>query len=325
MYSVLKENYEKVLLALMLLLLAVASIMCILTAKTESMPVIIGGGQVVDEEKIPIQDLKRSAMLMLSDSKNLEGFLYCRNSSCNYLIHKSLVKCNWCDTPVIATEVFDNDMNKNKIEDKLELQWGLKLDDPNELLRDKDGDGFSTIDEYGRDYSPIDSSSHPPLALRATFVEIKNKYIPFKIKDVVISEDIRGKRRVYVDGVHSKRGSFYLSVGEETDWLAIVNAGETDGRKYAELKYFDFTFKIFVGEKLQYPTWPKYIIRNGIRKVDVAISMGEHFELQSKSGSIEKYKLIKRNKERNELHISNEELSKEFIISQQQTLKEPLE
>ncbi|MCM8526192.1 MAG: hypothetical protein NE327_06720 [Lentisphaeraceae bacterium] len=322
MKSLLKENYEKWMLAVLLTLLAGASIICILEANAEGVPNIVGGGKVVAEDKIPKVEGGSLTRLVAGDVKDLEGFVYCRNSECNYLIHKSLVKCNWCSTPIVAVEVINKDKNRNGIEDKLELSWGLKLDDPNEILRDKDGDGFSTKDEYERDFSPADSSSHPPLILRASFEVIRDRYIPFKIRDIVISEDVRGNRRVYVDGVHAKRGSFYLSPGEDTEWLKILNAGIEAGRKYAELQYFDYKFKMFKGEKKQYEGWPKYVIKNNITEKIHLVSMGSEFVLKTKNGAEEAYRLVEYNEEQQMLEVINKELSSEFEVYRKPVLKE---
>lgn len=320
----LKENYEKILLALLLVLLALASIISIIEVNAKDVTLIIGGGKTVSANAIPVIAKAENSFFKGLPEKSLQPFVYCRNSKCNYLIHKSLVKCTWCTTPIVAVERIDNDLNRNKIDDRLELKWGLKLDDPDELLRDLDGDGFSAKDEYERDSSPIDSSSHPPLALRATFEGIKSKYIPFRVNDVVIVIDVRGNRRVYVDGIHFKRGSFYLSVGEHTDWLKIINAGEVNGEKFAELQYFDFKFRIKKGEKLQYPGWPKFIVRNGITGSSVSVTMESDFKLESIKGAKESYRLVQYDKLKKEIKVSSEVLSNEFILNKKEALEKPL-
>lgn len=319
-----KENYEKVLLALMLVLLSVTSIMSILMIRDIKMPVISKLGEDVEVKAVPEVSIA-SASLSLGQNNSLDSYVYCRKASCNYLIHKSLFKCNWCGTALVREEVIENDSNKNGVNDKLELSWGLKLDDPNEILRDKDGDGFSNKDEYERDFSPVDLGAHPPIILRATFDGIELNPIPFNIKNVVETKDVRGNKRVYVDAVHAKRGAFYLAIGEETSWLKILDAGVEDGKMYAVFRYYSQEFKVWKGVEQQYPGWPKFKIKNNVLggKV-IKVSMGGKFELISSEGKREAYELERYDENNNLLYIKIEELADQFELKSTPFLKEPI-
>ena len=319
-----KENYEKVLLALMLVLLSVTSIMSILMIRDIGAPGMPELGKDIIVEDIPKVSVA-SVSLNIDQNKALDSYVYCRNASCKYLIHKSLFKCNWCGTALVREDVIENDSNKNGINDKVELSWGLKLDDPNEILRDKDGDGFSNKDEYERDVSPIDANMHPPLILRATYEGVVEKFIPFNIKNVVETKDVRGNKRVYVDAVHSKRGSFYLAIGEETSWLKILDAGIEDEKMYAVIRYYSQEFKVWKGVDQQYPGWPKFKIRNNIHEGKaVEVAIGEKFELISSEGQRETYQLKQYNEKNNSLIITIEDLADQFELKNTPFLKEPI-
>ena len=326
MSTALKENYEKLLLASLLIALAATSIAAIIMVRDVSIGDLFGNeGKSVQLDRIPNIEVAAVGINENDGPNSLEGFVYCRNSKCDYLINKGFQKCNWCSTPIVDTEDISDDLNKNGISDKLELSWGLKLDDPNELLRDQDKDGFATIVEYERVTSPIDSSTHPPVVLRSSFSGVERKYIPFTLNDVVTVKDVKGNIKVYVDAKHKKRGGFYLFVGEETDWLKILSAGEQNGEKYAILKYFEQEVRVVKGKALQYEGWPKYIIKNHLNEEKVKVSLGEKFTLKSLSGSSEIYKLLEVNRSKKSLTILDQEIDNKYEVGQSPELKAPLQ
>ena len=94
--------------------------------------------------------------------------------------------------------------------------------------------------------------------------------------------------------------------------------------KFAELQYFDFKFRITKGEKLQYPDWPKYIIKNCITSSKLLVSMGHSFRLTDRNGESEEYELKNYDEAKKELHILNSELSENFKLNQEEAVKEPL-
>ena len=326
MSTALKENYEKLLLASLLIALATTSIVAIIMVRDVSIGDLFGNeGKSVQVDSIPNIEVAAVGIDENSGPNSLEGFVYCRNSKCDYLINKGFQKCNWCSTPIVDVEEISDDLNKNSISDKLELSWGLKLDDPNEILRDQDKDGFSTITEYERSTSPIDSSTHPPVILRSSFTGIEYNYIPFTLNDVVIIKDVKGNIKVYVDAKHKKRGGFYLLVGEETDWLKVLSAGEKNGEKYAILKYFEKEIRIVKGKPLQYEGWPKYIIKNHLSEEKIKVSLGQKFSLKSLSGSAEIYKLLEVNRSEKYLTILDQEIDNKYKVGESPELKVPLQ
>ena len=82
-----KENYEKVLLALMLVLLSVTSIMSILMIRDIGVPGMPEIGKDIKVEEIPKVSVA-SVSLSIDQNKALDSYVYCRKASCNYLIHK---------------------------------------------------------------------------------------------------------------------------------------------------------------------------------------------------------------------------------------------
>ena len=328
MNTAIRENYEKLLLASLLIVLAATSITAILMVRVipeRDIGGIGNAGVEVEIEKVPAIKVAAVTINKEDGPSSLESFVYCRNSACNYLINKSFQRCNWCSTPIVAVTEISDDQNKNGISDKLELNWGIKLDDPKELLRDPDKDGFSTAVEHERDFSPVDSASHPPVILRSSFAGIKTKYIPFTLNDINTVKDIRGNVKVYVDARHKTRGGFYLFVGEETDWLKVLDAGEKDGQKYAVLKYFEQELRIVKGVSVQYDGWPKYIIQNHLNDERVEVSLGERFCLKSLSGQKEFYKLKGLDISQKSLDIIDAEVANQYKVGEEPAVKEPLE
>ena len=324
MKSELKSNYEKVLLAFLLLALAVTSVISIILVRYLPDIKLVDGGALVenDDEKL---EFASANLLNLGKIKTLENFVYCRNSSCKYLIHKSLAKCNWCGTSLEGTvKKTIEDSNNNKVPDKLEIEWGLTLDDPKALFKDQDQDGFNNIDEYDRDCSPIDSSLHPPLALRASFKGLQNKFVPFTVKDIVFIKDVRGNEKVYVDGKHWTRGSFYLTVGEDTDWLKVLGVEEVNGKKYAVLQYYSYKFKMSVGEKLQYEGWPKYKVKNEITGKLQLVSLKDKITLKAKSGSNENYILQSYDEAKETIRVFSGDRQLHYELGAEAALAEPV-
>ncbi len=324
MNTAIKENYERLLLASLLIVLAATSIAAILMVRKIPITDFVDKGLPVEVDEVPSIEVAALGIDVENGPSSLEAFVYCRNSKCNYLINKSFQKCNWCSTSIVGVTEISDDQNRNGISDKLELSWGIKLDDADELLRDPDKDGFSTVIEHERNFSPIDSSSHPPVILRSSFAGIESKYIPFTLNDVITVKDVKGNVKVYVDARHKTRGGFYLFVGEETDWLKIVEAGEANGRKYAVLKYFEQEVRIEKGTPMQYEGWPKYIIHNQLTDEKVKVAQGDKFSLNSLAGQKEVYKLIDVKREERSLTVRDEDVDNEYVVKETPALKEPL-
>ena len=325
MNTVIKENYEKMLLASLLLVLAATSIAAIMMVRHLPVADIIDSGENVKVDDVPAIEELSVGIAVDKGPNSLEGFIYCRNADCDYLINKTFQKCKWCSTTVIAETVFNDDTNKNSISDKLELSWGVKLNDKNDLLRDHDKDGFATLHEYERDFSPVDNSSHPPVILRASYIGKENKYIPFTLLDVITVKDVKGNEKTYVDARHNTRGGFYLFVGESTDWLKILEAGEKKGEKYAVIKYFEEVVRIVKGQRMQYKGWPKYVIKNHLNSKSVKVSLGEKFSLSALSGKADFYKLTGVDTSGKKLLITDQSIDNKYELGEDPELKAPLE
>ena len=174
MKDFLANNFEKVLLTTLLLVLAACSVMQILSMDKKKIEVLNppNVGSMVKKTKIPsIADTKISLVEDRLQPYDSQGYIYCRKSDCNYLILSTESKCPWCntDTKPPRERKIAGDTDMDGISDELEIKYGLNKDDPKDATLDKDEDGFSNIDEVTLDYSPNDPEDHPSVINRVFY------------------------------------------------------------------------------------------------------------------------------------------------------------
>jgi hypothetical protein len=321
----LRKNYEKLLLVILLLTLTVSAISTILQER----PPFVGPPEVGSlYHQTILDDIRIKPVVLKEDNGALTpgSYIYCPDSKCNYLVHKSEDKCPWCRA-IISKEqpVRDDDINKNNISDALEISWGLDLNDDQAIYRDPDGDGFRTFDEHVLFESPVDSESHPSLLKRCRFKGIENRFVPVKVLDVQIITNIPGVEVIYVDGTDDKKRSFYLGIGEKVNGREILDAGVIDGRGYAEFEIAGERMRLWAKSKTSMPGWPKYIIEEELSdEVHIyKVVPGEEFFIRSRGDVKYKYKFIDFDSANRRMNIREND-KEDFYLGEEAELEKPV-
>ena len=322
------KNYEKFLLVVLLVGLATSAIYNILTVNAIPDFGLDGGGKNIER---PTYKAYHTASIRLDEGAGplTPGeYVYCPDMSCSYLVHKSLDKCPWSETPLIKKpKIVENDTNRNGIPDELEISWGLSLDDVNEVMRDQDGDGFATKDEYRLRESPVDAQSHPSLLKRCIYLGRQLQYVPFLIMKVSEVIDIRGKKRVYVDGRYKDGRHFYLEPGEDVKGFKILAAGIVNNKGFAEFEIGGVRMKVWEKQKKLLPGWPKYVLRADYQssKKPLAVIPGQAFILKDRSGKTFNFKFIDFDSVNKRMNIKDLEKGELIAVGRGPLLKAPLE
>jgi hypothetical protein len=305
MLVLVKQNVEKFLLAVLLLMLGVSSVFAMVTIEKDW-----GGFNIVDTgtsiTTLEIPKIENWPLLLDEGSGvfSATDYVYCRNFECSRLVSLSQVKCPECNAAVQQHIPKTNDINKNDIPDDLELSWGGDLKDSKILYKDADGDGFRNIDEYRLNESALSASSHPPLIMQAKFVGVEYRYFPFIIENIETLRAENGVVKHYVTGTHNQKGGFYRGVGEKVGQWKIMRIVFQEKGSFVE---FDdngqkLTFKL--KKKLLRPGWPRYRVLHSEKTFLVPVE--GQFSLVDTQGGVEEYQLVAFDKKQKSLVIRSE-------------------
>ena len=93
---------------------------------------------------------------------------------------KAVPECPYCHTKQEAEKVVVLDADGDGMADEWEKRFGLNPGDPSDAAKDKDGDGFTNLEEYEAKTDPTDAKSHPDYldSLKLT-LPLKQTYLPF--------------------------------------------------------------------------------------------------------------------------------------------------
>ncbi|MBQ6137782.1 MAG: hypothetical protein IJI73_10485 [Kiritimatiellae bacterium] len=139
--------------------------------------------------------------------------------SCGQPIPFGLKVCPFCGAKQPEEERVVLDSDGDGLPDEYEKEHGLNPTDPADAEADKDGDGFTNLEEFAAKTDPSDAASHPPYidSLRLA-LPLNETFLPFYLEKVA---DIPSGHRFYFKNLNAKagwdRGSTSLSVlkGEE--------------------------------------------------------------------------------------------------------------
>ncbi len=94
------------------------------------------------------------------------------------------------------------DTDKDGIPDKVEKEFNLDPNNPTDAFTDLDEDGFNNLTEYKLKTKMNDAKSHPPAALRLYVSKIERRELNLKLQKVVKSGDDKSKWEIqmYVKG-----------------------------------------------------------------------------------------------------------------------------
>jgi hypothetical protein len=211
----LKKYYEKIILAVFLLVFIVSLILLIMALirsqeiKEEDLkfPMKQPEYKRVNQEEYNIHKNLESEKKWVKVSARTEGdrdftdmlapykIARCPNPECQRLIPRScFVKNGTCPIckyalkdPVESmrpTPQYDTD--EDGIPDRGEVAAGLNPNDPTDALKDRDNDGFSNLDEFRAKTNINDPKSHPPYAKRIYIESIKRNKLPLVLTKVTV-------------------------------------------------------------------------------------------------------------------------------------------
>ncbi|MCH2208593.1 MAG: hypothetical protein MK132_22365 [Lentisphaerales bacterium] len=277
MLANLKKDFEKVILAVLLILLAVSTIVAL--KSVDSTPLNVDGGtQGTEIEDVPdildyTETLKEYAGILTP-----HDIVYCRNKQCNNLISKKFTSCSLCSTAIYKNEIVESDANDNFIPDEIELSWGGKLLDPKNHTRDLDGDGFRNIDEFRYNESPHDPESHPLYIHLTHFAGIEKRYLPIIFNEI---EELKGKGGIkyYASGIYAGKGGFYRSVGESVYGIQILSINSKES--LVSILYNKEKIDLPLKKRVMIPGWPKYKLK--FMGSEKKLMVGQKFKLRNES------------------------------------------
>jgi hypothetical protein len=342
MKDFLVNNFEKVLLTTLLLVLAACSVLQILSMDKKKIEVLQADniGTFVKETKIPsIADTKISLVEDRLQPYDSQGYIYCRKSDCNFLILSTESKCPWCntDTKPPRERKKGGDIDMDGISDELEIKYGLNKDDPKDATLDKDEDGFSNLDEVTLEHSPNDAEDHPSVINRTRYRGAKPDPYPLKIATIDtgkfrIGDDPsdlkKGSWDIHVDVIVNKRKrSRYFKINDKDSDLkfTIADVGIENDKPFVLVKMADEEepIKFFESKAFKIKSIAYYFF-NELDKKYYQAEMGKEFFLPDLKGNKEKYKFIKFDATKKEATIIDYQTSENDVkVGLEAKLKEP--
>jgi len=222
-----KKYYEKIILAVFLLVFIVSLILLILALtksqeiKEEDLkfPMKQPEYKRINPDEFSIQKKFESENRWLKVVARTEGdkdftdmlapyqIARCPNPECQKLIPRSCFvqggSCPICKTQLrssgVAPKTAQYDSDADGIPDKDEIAAGLNPNDPADALKDLDNDGFSNLDEYRAKTKINDPKSHPPFAKRLYFDSVKRNKLPMVLTKVTAHGDDKNTWSIQVE------------------------------------------------------------------------------------------------------------------------------
>lgn len=233
--SFLKKNYDRLIAAVVLVVLLSALVFLALQAKVQK-----ASQQEFDQKLISLKPKFEKAgpadtaifqntiaaiasPLQIGDWR--EGLL---------LTPEFRVRCVGCERPVLYTATNCSfkacgavqppdrsdviDANVNGIPDDWEKKFSLFAMDPKEVESDHDGDGFTAREEFEGDSDPRDSASHPSLVKKMSVVEIK----PIDFQMIFKAVNRAGTNLIFQINLRANGRTFYKKIGEDAEGFTLA-------------------------------------------------------------------------------------------------------
>jgi len=144
--------------------------------------------------------------------------------NCDRPIPYAATNCTFslCAAPQPEVEVVIVDKNKNTIPDDWEEKYGVFSFDPEVINQDPDNDGFSTKEEYAWKTDPKDPASHPPYLAKLVVEGIKP--IPFRM----IFKGVSKAQGVQIFQINLRDGgrTYWKKIGEAAEGFVLASYDE---------------------------------------------------------------------------------------------------
>ena len=336
MKDILIKNLEKVLLTTLLIVLAACSVYMILAMDKQQLTILKNDAGVA-VKTTPVSQIIIKKVSLEEDKPqpyDSKGYIYCRNIECNYLIHRSLPKCTWCDTetkpPSTIVDIDTQDKDKDGISDTDEVKMGLNPEDSSDALVDLDEDGFSNLDEISKQTDIRDKNDHPSIVNRVRLhSKIRGKnYYPITLSNFGINDESDKKTwDIYADVyIRGRKKSIFKRINDKVEEIGytIIDVDKDDkGREYIMIqKEGEEPVKILSGRNRTVKN-VVYILVNELTEKLKYIELNKIFELEDKSGSKEQYKATKFDVKTKLLHVIDYKTKDTVTVGLETKLQEP--
>ena len=236
-----QQNYDKVLLILMLVALLASSLYLLLAISGEKSAIDKGAWQANTSRQIPavpldvgVLESNRNVMVnpFLSSGAITNRLLVseqrvaCIDPECQKSIDYHTLTCTWCNTEQPPLPTGGTDRDQDQIPDEQELALGLDPGDPYDARGDSDGDGFSNLEEYDAktDLNDPESIPDPIVKLRIA----KAERVPLDLLFEGILEREQGLKFQLNSRVKDR--SYFVEIGDEVEGYMVEEYAEDDPR-----------------------------------------------------------------------------------------------
>lgn len=239
---------------------------------------------------------------------------------------------------VVETTLDDVDTDEDGISDKVEKQYGLNPNDPNDAGKDQDGDGFPNLFEATAKPPTAlnDPKSHPPLCFRLYVYRIARTVLGVKLKKLQDRGDNRSEWDIQLDIGFGKRARTKFCKLNE-----VIKVGNTDykiidcNKKQEEI--FDEKTKstvikdksevviqsvngedkvVMVADQPVYSPRETVLLRDVTDEKTYRLELDSVFQIGDERTGVEKYKLIQVDSGQKVVQLKSETDNKIYEVSE---------
>ncbi|TAN37543.1 MAG: hypothetical protein EPN23_05130 [Verrucomicrobia bacterium] len=224
-----KQNYEKLVLVVALLLLLCSALFLVLQVKQKSgepFDRLRQPGQFEEASKVNVTNLEQllgsvGRPKLMEVGRGVMGDelrVSCINLKCGKPIPYNALSCPFCGAkqPEVVNPLTVS-TEQDGISDVWKKKYGFDILDPNVANADPDNDGFSNLEEYRASTDPLDPKSHPDVASKLRVMGVRRH--PFKLRFMGMMQMPAGTN--YQINLRSGR-TLFKGVGEEAEGYRVV-------------------------------------------------------------------------------------------------------
>lgn len=255
-----KDNYEKVILLLIVVALIVSLVLLIDKNKNfagnerafereleNQKPANPYAEEASDEFYLKVKKISEAPVQLEVGEDAVHMLIapnrvYCVNDKCKKAIKFDETICHFCNEPQPDDDVAEDwDSDSDGMPDAYEREHAFNPADPMDKDLDADNDGFTNYEEFVAKTNPRDASTHPPLIDFLVVQDVKSIQFPYELKGKVgFNDNIKfqingpsGKTSMVAVGQELEKTGYKLTSYEQKD-VVIKRAGLPDkkGKAY---------------------------------------------------------------------------------------------